>query len=265
MPYAEGRVYYDADSHLMETSDWLVAYADPDVRERIRPLYLGGAGRDGRRSRASGRRARKAGGVELDDIEAELLTRKGWHAYGAFDPRRAQPRPRPARLRQAARVLHVRADAVPRRRPRPALRRHPRAQPGDGRVLRRRRPADRRRVRAAAGSDSGPPKRSTRRSRSAAARSWCRRIRRARTRRRIPTSTACGPGCRTPACRSCCTSAAAGGRCGRASTRTDDPGRPTSSAAARTSGRRTTWSCTTRPRCSSRPWCSTACSRSSRG
>src|SRR5581483_232668 len=23
MPYAEGRVFYDADSHLMETSDWL--------------------------------------------------------------------------------------------------------------------------------------------------------------------------------------------------------------------------------------------------
>ena len=39
------RVYYDADSHLMETSDWLVAYADPDVRDRIRPLYLGGAGK----------------------------------------------------------------------------------------------------------------------------------------------------------------------------------------------------------------------------
>ena len=44
MPYAEGRVFYDADSHLMETSDWLVSYADPDLRDRIRPLYLGGAG-----------------------------------------------------------------------------------------------------------------------------------------------------------------------------------------------------------------------------
>jgi hypothetical protein len=27
MPYAEGRVYYDADSHLMETSDWLTGQA----------------------------------------------------------------------------------------------------------------------------------------------------------------------------------------------------------------------------------------------
>jgi hypothetical protein len=38
MPYAEGRTYYDADSHLMELSDWLVQYADPSVRDRIRPL-----------------------------------------------------------------------------------------------------------------------------------------------------------------------------------------------------------------------------------
>ena len=54
-------------------------------------------------------------------------------------PCRAQPRARPARLRLPARVQHVRADAVPRRRPRPALRRHPRPQPRDGRLLRGRR------------------------------------------------------------------------------------------------------------------------------
>lgn len=44
MPYAEGRTCYDADSHLMELSDWLVQHADPGVREKIRPLYLGAAG-----------------------------------------------------------------------------------------------------------------------------------------------------------------------------------------------------------------------------
>src|SRR5689334_9149475 len=33
MPYAEGRVFHDADSHVMETSDWLVTYADPDMRD----------------------------------------------------------------------------------------------------------------------------------------------------------------------------------------------------------------------------------------
>lgn len=45
MPYAEVRTFYDADSHLMELSSWLAEYADPDVREKIRPLYLG-EGRD---------------------------------------------------------------------------------------------------------------------------------------------------------------------------------------------------------------------------
>src|SRR5947209_11371034 len=68
MPYAEGRVYYDADSHVMETSDWLVTYAAPDIRERIRPLYLGGAGAladDAVRDAD----ARKAGTVTLETIE----------------------------------------------------------------------------------------------------------------------------------------------------------------------------------------------------
>jgi len=85
MPYAQGRVYYDADSHLMETSDWLVAYADPDIRERIRPLYLGGAGKLADDAVRDADR-RKAGEIGLDDIEAGLMTRKGWSAYGAFDP-----------------------------------------------------------------------------------------------------------------------------------------------------------------------------------
>src|SRR5262245_28838383 len=45
MPYATGRTFHDADSHLMELGDWLAPYADPDVRSRLRPLYLGGAGK----------------------------------------------------------------------------------------------------------------------------------------------------------------------------------------------------------------------------
>jgi predicted TIM-barrel fold metal-dependent hydrolase len=85
MPYAEGRVYYDADSHLMETSDWLVTYADPDMRERIRPLQLGGAGKMADQA-VRDADARKAGSVTIEAIESGLMTRKGWSAYGAFDP-----------------------------------------------------------------------------------------------------------------------------------------------------------------------------------
>ena len=51
MAYAQGRTYYDADSHLMELGDWLGRYADPELRDRIRPLYLGAAGRAGRLGR----------------------------------------------------------------------------------------------------------------------------------------------------------------------------------------------------------------------
>jgi uncharacterized protein len=85
MAYAEGRRFYDADSHLMELGDWLVRYADPGVRERIRPLQLGGAGalaeqavRDAEARRGDAAAARALGGA--------LLQAKGWNALGAFDP-----------------------------------------------------------------------------------------------------------------------------------------------------------------------------------
>jgi predicted TIM-barrel fold metal-dependent hydrolase len=35
MTYAQGRTFYDADSHIMELPDFLKDYADPDLRERM--------------------------------------------------------------------------------------------------------------------------------------------------------------------------------------------------------------------------------------
>jgi predicted TIM-barrel fold metal-dependent hydrolase len=84
MAYAEGRTYYDADSHLMETSDWLTAYADPDIRERLRPLGLGQAGPLADEAVASAD-ARRANPEADPDADAELMARKGWSALGAFD------------------------------------------------------------------------------------------------------------------------------------------------------------------------------------
>ena len=80
-PYA-GRVVYDADSHLMELPGWLVEYADPDVRELIRPLYLGGAGAlaDDAVARAESRRTDGESAATV-----EIMSHKGWHALGAFD------------------------------------------------------------------------------------------------------------------------------------------------------------------------------------
>ena len=84
MPYAEGRTYYDADSHLMELEDWLTRYADPGVREKIRPLYLGAAGAlaDRAVADAAGRRGDVDKARALED---SLMRAKGWSALGAFD------------------------------------------------------------------------------------------------------------------------------------------------------------------------------------
>ena len=80
MPYANGRCFYDADSHIMETRDWLIQFADPGVRDRIRPLHLGGAGAD-----ADSRIAKIEAQGETKD-ESQLMTAKGWSAMGSIQP-----------------------------------------------------------------------------------------------------------------------------------------------------------------------------------
>ncbi len=87
MPYAEGRAYYDADSHLMETPEWLASHADPSFRDRIPSFSLGSTGVQAHVERMIERGRRRAGvASERAGHEAELLTRKSWDAYGAFDP-----------------------------------------------------------------------------------------------------------------------------------------------------------------------------------
>lgn len=85
MAYAQGRTYFDADSHLMETPEWLGSYADPAFRDRIRPFSLGSTGTSDRVQAMIERGKRRAGDpAERPGHEAELLTRKSWDAYGAF-------------------------------------------------------------------------------------------------------------------------------------------------------------------------------------
>jgi len=85
MPYAEGRLFYDADSHIMEIPEWLPAYADPEFRDHIRPFSLGSTGSMDHVRRMIERGRRRAGDpAERPGYEAELLTRKSWDAYGAF-------------------------------------------------------------------------------------------------------------------------------------------------------------------------------------
>src|SRR5262250_3286280 len=85
MPYAEGRTFYDADSHLMELHDWLPQYADPGIRERIRPLALGAAGALAEQAIVDAERRRGDRGA-AQALEGNLMNTKGWSALGAFDP-----------------------------------------------------------------------------------------------------------------------------------------------------------------------------------
>ena len=85
MPYAEGRIFNDADSHIMETQDWLISYADPEVRGKLHPLAIGSGGRMVEKAIAHAAN-RHADSAALADAEANLMLRKGWEALGAFDP-----------------------------------------------------------------------------------------------------------------------------------------------------------------------------------
>ena len=88
MPYAEGRVYLDADSHVMELPDFLRAHADPSIRERIPAISFGSGGR-----MAEALERLQAAGRHDEHVVSELLALgdgliagpKGYEALGAFD------------------------------------------------------------------------------------------------------------------------------------------------------------------------------------
>lgn len=84
-PYAGTTEIHDADSHVMELPGWIEAFADTAIRDRIRPLHLGGAGKLAENAIEDAQR--RAGDVEAArELEQRLLTAKAWHALGAFDP-----------------------------------------------------------------------------------------------------------------------------------------------------------------------------------
>jgi predicted TIM-barrel fold metal-dependent hydrolase len=87
MPYADGgRTYFDADSHIMEVRDWLQEYADPDVRERLRPLNVGRGGGAAAEKAVLAAERRRGDPEAAVALEERLMTAKGWGALGAFDP-----------------------------------------------------------------------------------------------------------------------------------------------------------------------------------
>ena len=82
--YAAGRTMYDADSHIMETPDWLVEFADPGIRDRIRPMNLGFDDTQVSRYLESAC-ARPDDAASIARRESALMTAKGWEAMGASE------------------------------------------------------------------------------------------------------------------------------------------------------------------------------------
>jgi predicted TIM-barrel fold metal-dependent hydrolase len=83
MTYAKGRVYHDADAHIMEEPDWLFPYADPDVRERMQPVYVSTV-KPGEETFIDELRRRHRDPAYRAQDGAEIMLRKNWKATGSF-------------------------------------------------------------------------------------------------------------------------------------------------------------------------------------
>jgi predicted TIM-barrel fold metal-dependent hydrolase len=82
MPYAH-RPIHDADAHVVETPDWLEPFADPDVREKLGPIFVASVKPgDEQLIERFERKHRDPEYRALD--EKEILTRKNWAATGSF-------------------------------------------------------------------------------------------------------------------------------------------------------------------------------------
>jgi len=85
MTYAEGRTVFDADSHVMETREWLDPFLDADLRREFRPLYGTESGRiDTLLAQAKARKGDAE--AEAKALENPIAGPKAWLAAGAFDP-----------------------------------------------------------------------------------------------------------------------------------------------------------------------------------
>lgn len=84
MTYAQGRAINDADSHIMETREWLEPFMDEDLKAQLKPLY----GREpGRIDKLLDQARARRGDAEADAkaFENPIAGPKGWIAAGAFD------------------------------------------------------------------------------------------------------------------------------------------------------------------------------------
>ncbi len=82
MPYASGRIFHDADSHVMETPEFFHPFADPDVRAKLKPVYVStvAPGEESLIDRLAS--AHRDPEYRAQDA-AEIMLRKNWKATGS--------------------------------------------------------------------------------------------------------------------------------------------------------------------------------------
>ena len=82
MPYAH-RPIHDADAHFMETPDWFSAFADPDVRRKLPPVFVASVKPGEERMIGRFESLHRDPSYRAED-EEKLLLRKNWAATGSF-------------------------------------------------------------------------------------------------------------------------------------------------------------------------------------
>ncbi|MDY7101298.1 MAG: amidohydrolase family protein [Actinomycetota bacterium] len=86
MPYATGRVYHDADSHIMETADWLRDRLEARFRDRVSPFRTGGSiGEDGERTDWASATCPLHLDPDYRAAEDQVTLRKNYYAVGSFE------------------------------------------------------------------------------------------------------------------------------------------------------------------------------------
>ena len=89
MPYAHRDTIYDADTHIMETPDWIARFADPAIRPRLEKFADGlDEFLQSTKNAVANHAARQHDTAARESLEAGFMEmrNKGVDALGAFDP-----------------------------------------------------------------------------------------------------------------------------------------------------------------------------------
>jgi uncharacterized protein len=86
MTYAMGRIVHDADSHVMETPNWLEPFVESKFKGKLPPILGEHSERIAKLVEEASKRPTDVSG-DSSVAEGAIRGPKGWSAYGAFDPR----------------------------------------------------------------------------------------------------------------------------------------------------------------------------------